>query len=357
VVVAFSIGTRAELIKTFPVLKRMDEYVLIHTGQHSLGNLLDLLNVKEPDRVLTPPPTDTTKFYMNAPRATFWSLGVMNRIRKAVKEVRADRLVYHGDTMTTASSALAARLAGVEGVHLEAGLRSGSIWEPFPEEISRKVADRFSGLLLAVSKGTEENLKKANIKGKIVTTGNTIIDSALEAFRMGKGLVDIPDGEYAVVTAHRHENLRSRERMEALVEIVRNVPIDTYFFVHDNTVAALKRFGLFKPLARKVKLARLSNYITFIQWLAGARLVLTDGGSVQEESLVFRKPCILLRKRTERTEALETGINFLTGMNVKYALRKMDEVLDEDWKPPRFHNPYGERGVSKKVVKTIQEEQ
>jgi UDP-N-acetylglucosamine 2-epimerase (non-hydrolysing) len=351
--VAFSIGTRAELIKTFPVLKRMKEYVLIHTGQHSLGNLLDLLDVREPDKVLTAPPSDTTKFYMNTPRAALWSLKVTNRIRRMLKKEGITKLVYHGDTMTTASSALASRLAGVEGVHLEAGLRSGSIWEPFPEEISRKVADRYSRLLLAVSEGTKENLIKSRVRGRIVNTGNTIIDSALESFKMGKGQVEIPDEEYAVVTAHRHENLRSRKRMEALAEIVMNVPIETYFFAHDNTVAALKRFGLFKPLARKARIARLSDYVTFTQWLAGSRLVLTDGGSIQEESLVFKKPCILLRRRTERVEALQTGINFLTDMNPKYAIRKIDQVLDDDWKPPRFKNPYGEKGVSKKVVKTL----
>lgn len=333
----------------------MDEYILIHTGQHSLGNLLDMFGIREPDKVLTPPPTDTTRFYMNAPRAAFWSFNVMNRIRKALKKSDITKLVYHGDTMTTASSAMASRLAGVEGAHLEAGLRSGSIWEPFPEEISRKVADKYSRLLLAVSEGTRENLLKAKVRGRVVNTGNTIIDSALESFKIGEGKVDIPDEEYAVVTAHRHENLRSRARMEALAEIVANVPIDTYFFAHDNTVAALKKFGLFKPLARKAKIARLSNYVTFTQWLAGSRLVLTDGGSIQEESLVFKKPCILLRRRTERVEALQTGINFLTDMNPKYAIRKIDQVLDDDWKPPKFKNPYGEEGVSKKVVKTLKE--
>jgi UDP-N-acetylglucosamine 2-epimerase (non-hydrolysing) len=353
--IAVSIGTRAEFIKMFPVLKQLDEYTLIHTGQHSIAGLRELFGVKEPDRVLTVPPTDTTKFYLNTPKAIWWNLKVMGRLRNAVKESGAELLAYHGDTMTTASSALASRVSPAKGAHIEAGLRSGSIWEPFPEEISRKVADRFSRLLLAVSEGTKENLLKAKVRGRIVNTGNTIIDSALEAYKMGKGTVDVPDTEYAVVTAHRHENLRDRARMEALAEIVNEVPIDTYFFAHDNTIASLKRFGLLKPLSQKVNLVRFSNYVTFIQWLANARLVLTDGGSIQEESLVFRKPCIILRKKTERTEALDTGINFLTGMNPVYAIRKMDQVLADDWKPPRFKNPYGQKGASKKVVDTLQE--
>lgn len=354
--IAISIGTRAELIKTFPVLKRLDEYTLIHTGQHSIDKLRDLFGIKEPDRVLTVPPTDTTKFYFNTPKALWWNFKITGKVRRAARESGANLLAYHGDTMTTASSALASRLAGgVKGAHLEAGLRSGSIWEPFPEELSRKMADHFSRLLLAVSEGTKENLLKARLGGRIVNTGNTIVDAALEAYRKGKGTVDYPDTEYAIVTAHRHENLRSRERMEKLAEIVRDIPIDTYFFAHDNTIASLKRFQLFKPLARRVKMVRLSDYVTFVQWLANSRLVLTDGGSIQEESLVFRKPCILLRKRTERVEGLKTGLNFLTGMNVKYALRKMDEVLNPDWEVPDFRNPYGQEGVSKKVVDTLQE--
>ncbi|MBR9689511.1 MAG: UDP-N-acetyl glucosamine 2-epimerase [Candidatus Altiarchaeota archaeon] len=352
--IAFSIGTRAELIKIFPVLKGLDEYTLIHTGQHSLGPLLDLFDLKEPDMVLSSPPKGSTKFFFNTPKALAWSIGMAGRIRKAVKKSKADVLVYHGDTMTTAASAIASKFSKVNGVHLEAGLRSGSLWEPWPEELSRKIADRYSKTLLAVSEGTKENLLKAKVKGTILNTGNTIVDAAIEAKEIGKGLVDIPETEYAVVTAHRQENLRSRERMTNLVNIVKNVPIDTYFFAHDNTIAALKKFHLYKPLVKHVKFARLGNYVTFTHWLANSKLILTDGGSIQEESLVFKKPCILLRKKTERIEGLATGINFLTGMNVPFAIRKIDEVLNEDYKVPKFKNPYGERGVSKKVVEELQ---
>ncbi|MBR9680832.1 MAG: UDP-N-acetyl glucosamine 2-epimerase [Candidatus Altiarchaeota archaeon] len=351
--VAFSIGTNAELIKIFPVLKRLDEYTLIHTGQHSIGKLLDLFDLPEPELTLSAPPKATTKFFFNTPKAAIWSLGMIGRIRRAIKKSKAEVIAYHGDTMSTASSALATRLSSAKGAHLEAGLRSGSIWEPWPEEISRKIADKYSKLLMAVSQGTQENLINARVRGRIVNTGNTIIDAALEAHQIGKGVVDTPDTEYAIVTAHRQENLRSEKRMRNLVEIVKNIPIPTYFFVHDNTVAALKKFNLYKPLANKVKLARFTNYPSFIQWLANSRILFTDGGSIQEESLVFKKPCILLRKKTERVEGLKTGINFLTDMNVQFAIRKMDEVLSDDWKTPKFKNPYGEKGVSKKVVKEL----
>jgi len=352
--VAFSIGTNAELIKIFPVLRRLDEYTLIHTGQHSIGKLLDLFDLPEPDLTLSAPPKATTKFFFNTPKAALWSLGMVGRIRSAIKKSGAKVVAYHGDTMSTASSALATMFSKARVAHLEAGLRSGSIFEPWPEEISRKVADKYSQILMAVSEETKDNLLKAKVRGRVVNTGNTIIDAALEAYKIGKDVIDVPSTEYAVVTAHRQENLRSEERMRNLAEIVKNIPIPTYFFVHDNTVAALKKFGLYKPLSQKVKFARFTNYPSFIQWLAGSRILFTDGGSIQEESLVFKKPCLLLRKKTERVEGLKTGLNFLTDMNVKYTLRKMDEILSDDWKTPRFKNPYSKKGVSDKVVKELQ---
>ena len=253
--------------------------------------------------------------------------------------------------MTTAASAIASKFCKAKGVHLEAGLRSGSIREPFPEEISRRIADSFSDVALAVSEGTKNNLDKSGwFRGRAVTVGNTVVDSALEAYEMSKGKASTPNGRYAIVTVHRQENLRSEERMRRIVRIIQSVPIETYFFAHDNTIAALKKFGLLKPLAKKVKLVKLSGYLEFIQWLAKCNIILTDGGSIQEESLVFKKPCIILRNRTERLEGLRTKINFLTGLNVKYAERKINQVLASGYKVPKFKNPYGEKGVSDKVV-------
>lgn len=349
--IAFAIGTRAELIKTFPVLKRMDDYVLIHTGQHSLGNLLDVFGLKAPDYVLSRPPDRSTKFYFSKAKAAGWSIGMVWKIRGALKDSGASVLVYHGDTMTTAAAAVAAKLSKAKGVHLEAGLRSGSIKEPFPEEISRRIADSLSDVALAVSKGTEKNLKESKwFRGKVVNVGNTVVDAALEARKMSAGKSKTPNGRFAVVTVHRHENIRSKERMRKIVRIVGEVPIETYFFAHDNTLAALKKFGLLKVLAKKVKLVRLSGYLEFIQWIAKSSLILTDGGSIQEESLVFGKPCLILRNRTERTEGLGTGINFLTELDVEYAKKRMEEVLSPGYSLPKFKNPYGGKGVSDRVV-------
>ncbi len=243
--IAFSIGTRAELIKVFPVLKRLKDYTLIHTGQHNISELLQRFKLREPDVVLSEPPKDSTKFYFNTTQAIKWSLRMTKEIGKAAKEHEAKVLVYHGDTMTTAASAIASKRSKLIGVHLEAGLRSGSILEPFPEEISRIISDNFSKIGFAVSNQTKKNLKNSFFfTGKAIKTGNTIVDSALEAYKLARKDIKPPKGDYAIVTAHRQENLRSYDRMLRLVRIVKSVPIDTYFFAHDNTIKALKNLTL-----------------------------------------------------------------------------------------------------------------
>ncbi|MBR9679630.1 MAG: UDP-N-acetyl glucosamine 2-epimerase [Candidatus Altiarchaeota archaeon] len=351
--IAFVIGTMAELIKCFPVMQRLRDYTFIHTGQHDLGELIELFNLKEPNYVVTEPPKAKSSKMMNSiPRAVSWNLRIVPKIKKILKKEKPEIVCYHGDTMSTVSGALASRLAGIKGAHLEAGLRSGNIWEPFPEEIARRLADRNSSLLFAVSKQTAQNLRNEKINGRIINTGNTIVDSATETYKKWKNKFKLPKQDYAIITIHRFETLKSRARMRAAVDIINSVPIKKYFFIHDNTVKALRQFGLGDAL-EDTELLRLSSYPEFIVRLANSRLLLTDGGSVQEESLVFRKPCLLLRETTERTEGLDTGLNFLTKLDLKYSKQKIDEILSDDWKTPRFTNPYGEPGVSNKIIKYL----
>jgi len=358
--IALIIGTKAELIKTFPVIKELEkrniEYFYIHTGQHNVLNLVKEFEIKSPDIVLYEPPKLSSRFMVKTHKAIFWASGLIFKIRKVLNELKPNYVLYHGDTLTTMSAAIASsNILGNKkwkNAHLEAGLRSGNIFEPFPEEISRRIADRFSDILFAPSDLSVENLKKEKLKGKIVKTGNTIVDSVLLSIKIAKKrkLKKPKERKYAVVNIHRNENIKSKERMKKIVEIIESVSLPIYWPIHDNTRKQLEKFGLWKRLEKKnIKFSKLLGYVEFLWLIKNSTYIITDGGSIQEESLVLKKPCIILREKTERQEGLKTGINFLTKLDVEYS-KKVIKRLEEDFKIPKFKNPYGDGKASKRIV-------
>lgn len=245
-----------------------------------------------------------------------------------------------------------------KNIHLEAGLRSGSMFEPFPEEISRKISDKFSDILLAVSDLTEYNLKNSNgfSSKEIKKLGNTIVDSAIITHNKAKKMYKKQNYEYALINIHRHENLRSKERMKKILEILKCIKIEAIWPLHDNTAHYLKKYGLMEELRniKNIEIIPLTNYFKFIFFLANCKYLITDGGSIQEESLIFKKPCLLLRRKTERQEGLSTGINFLTKLNVAYSKKLIDKIEKNEIKVKNFENPYGKKGVTKEILKNFE---
>jgi UDP-N-acetylglucosamine 2-epimerase len=139
------------------------------------------------------------------------------------------------------------------------------------------------------------------------------------------------------------------------VEIIKSIKINAIWPLHDNTQYYLKKYGLFEELKKmkNLEITPLVNYEKFIFLMAKCKYLVTDGGSIQEESLVFKKPCIILRKATERQEGLSTGINFLTKLDVDYSKELIDTLEKSNLKTKSFKNPYGEKGLSKKIVSLL----
>jgi UDP-N-acetylglucosamine 2-epimerase (non-hydrolysing) len=365
--IAIIIGTKAELIKCMPIMielqKQKRDYWFIHTGQHPVEKNCEEFNVKKPDFILSPEPEKSTKFWSKVNNNSFfWFLEMIFKIKKILKKIKPDYVLYHGDTMSTAAAAIGSsemlnkNKKKWKNVHLEAGLRSGSLLEPFPEEISRKISDKFSDILLAVSDFTEKNLKKdKKIKGKIIQVGNTIVDSALIIYEKGKKNEKKLDYDYALINLHRHENLKDKKRMKKIVEILENINIKIIWPLHENTEYYLKKYNLMNKVKsmENIKIIPLADYETFIFMLANCKYLVTDGGSIQEESLVFKKPCILLRNLTERQEGLFSGINFLTKLNIEKTKEIIRKIENNELNIKEFKNPYGEIGVSKKIVEKV----
>lgn len=338
--------------------KKRIPYTFIHTGQHDLKDLCKTFKTKQPDIVLSEPPKKTTKFFGKTGKAISWNIQLVFKIKEELNKIKNLKYVFfHGDTMTTASAAIASSSftnpsKSWKNVHLEAGLRSGDLFEPFPEEISRKIADKFSDILLAVSDRAKENLKKEGMKGKIIVTGNTVLDSAKIALKKAKKVKTLD--KFAILTIHRHENIKSKERLEKIIQIVESCPIPIMFPLHDNTKSKFEEYGLLNRIMqnKNIIITENQNYSDFIYLISKCSLLLTDGGSIQEESLIFKKPCILLRNATERQEGLDTPINYLSKLKVDETREKINEYL-KITNIVKFKNPFGKGNISRKVLTAL----
>lgn len=364
------IGTRAELIKSFPIMLELQKqkipYCFIHSGQHNLQDLCERFKVKKPEIVLSHESKEESKFWSKInKKSIFWNFSMILKIRKILKKFpKLKYVLYHGDTMTTASASIgSSRLLNpfkkYKNVHLEAGLRSWNYKEPFPEEISRIIAGRFSDILFAVSETSKNNLKKYWRKKRVIKVGNSVIDSIHLSYNLAKKnkIKAFSDKKFALVSIHRHENITNKKRLSAIVEILQSIEIPTYFALHQSTKKQLIKFNLYNKLKRNLNIIIIptQEYSKFIYQIKHACLIICDGGSMQEESLIFHIPCVLLRKTTERPEGLNSNFQALVGVNIEKAKRKIREYSHKNFKIEKFKNPYGEFGVSKKIVEILKE--
>lgn len=368
--IIFVIGTKAELIKCMPLMLELQNqdipYTFVHTGQHKLGESCKEFKIKKPDYILSKEPIKSTKFWSKInSNSIFWCFSMIFKIKKLTNKLKPSYVIYHGDTMSSSVAAISSsklfnKNKTWKNVHLEAGLRSGhtikSLFEPFPEEISRRICDWFSDILFVVSDLTNERLyKRFGDKKEIIQVGNTIIDSINIIYNKIKDKKTTLPKNYALINIHRHENLKSKERMGKIVNIIKNISIPIIFPLHDNTRRFLEDYELMEELEnmKNIEIVPLMNYSEFIFLIANSKYILTDGGSIQEESLVFKKPCVILRKLTERQEGIDSGINFLTKLDENYTKEIIEKIEKNQIKVQKFKNPYGKKGVSKKIVEVL----
>lgn len=310
------IGTKAQYIKTAPLLRLMDErgvgYRLVDSGQHAelTERLREELDVRAPDAVF-----GGDRDVTSIPEAVAWAAKLASRLplsrrtlRREFFDGRGGVCVVHGDTPTTLLSLLVGRRAGLQVAHLEAGLRSGSLLHPFPEELIRIVVMRFADVLFAPSPEARRNLEEMQPRGAIVELP---ANTTLEAVRHAVGDLDASGDGPALVTTHRVENLARPSRLRRLVgyveDVARREPVQ--FVAHGPTLRALESSELDDRLEETgVEVVRLLPHDEFVTRLARARFVITDGGSIQEECYYLGVPTLLWRKRTERPEGIGENV-------------------------------------------------
>ena len=327
--IVFIAGTTAELIKIAPVMVELDNrgipYRLWSTAQHidGVSRTLADLGIRPPDRYLVSGRNRTN--IARSSQVPGWFLNIAGNVARNFsslrKEVGDGIVLVHGDTFTTAIGALVGRLLGVKVGHIEAGLRSGSIKSPFPEELNRRLVGHLATVDFAPTDrelGNLEQLRRVRDgKAEVVVTGaNTVVD-ALRAAR-GKD-VDIPQlpERFGLVTLHRFELVQSKVEFASIVhklkEFSRSLPL--VFVVGHSERERLTALGLDDVFDSQMSRIDKRSYAEFLPILMRAQLVVTDSGGLQEECAALGIPCAVHRQRTERYQGIGENV-VLTGLKI-----------------------------------------
>jgi UDP-N-acetylglucosamine 2-epimerase (non-hydrolysing) len=321
------VGTKAQYIKTAPILREFDTrgvpYRLVYTGQHS--ETFDVLEAafgtRAADDAMVPDFEASTHASFAQWVFAFWRAAFARIARREWRGAGAG--LVHGDTASTLFGALALRLAGVRVAHVEAGLRSTRLMEPFPEEIVRRLVSRLSWFHFAPDAHAVANLR--GVRGVVLDTGgNTLRDALQMALARLPSRTEGGDGGYGVVSIHRSENLSRSADFDLLMEeVMRAASVGPIKFVlHPVTRERLRRteWGARLEAVPGLQLLERMDYPDFVRLLAGSCFLMTDGGSNQEEAAMLGLPTLLLRRATERPDGL--------GDNVEMSGLARDRIRD-----------------------------
>lgn len=311
------VGTKAQLIKMAPVMVALRNlglpYNYISTGQHreTMDDILQNFDL----------PRARVKIYdgpdvVSIGQMIRWTVFVLWKSLTRRKEIFLDDnrgiVLVHGDTFSTLLGAFMGKLAGLEVGHVESGLRSFKLWQPFPEEITRLLTFRLTDHYFCPNQWAVDNLRSHHGK-KISTGGNTLYDSLHKALAKDKpAALLLPLLPFGVVTLHRFENFKDRASALRIVENVERLAAHRplLFVLHKTTEFNLRRFGLFERIATcpSIELRPRYDYFSFIKILQAAEFVVSDGGSNQEECYYMGKPVLLFRNVSERKEGVGENV-------------------------------------------------
>ena len=358
-------GTRPEAIKVAPVIKALDkderfESIPVSTGQHK--EMLEQVNTMFGIQ----PKHDLGLMKQGQGLNELVSRAIAG-LDSIIEEEQPDVIISQGDTSTAMAAALAGFHRGVKIVHLEAGLRTGDIHSPFPEEANRKLIGQVAELHLAPTEGSMENLRRENVRSKdIVVTGNTVIDALLEAAAWDTKFEDPAlqeaadsDKRLVVVTTHRRENLEAMKEIGGAVKDLAEAYPEINFALPLHLNPKVRQAVL--PEVEQLPNIIITDplpYDQFTQLQNRATIILTDSGGVQEEAPALGKPVLVMRQNTERPEAVVAGTVKLVGTNRELIVAEAKLLLSDDaafQAMANAVNPYGDGKGAQRAVAAIAE--
>lgn len=364
-------GTRPEAIKMAPLVKALSaepgfEAKVCVTAQHRemLDQVLALFQIK-PDFDLN---------IMKPGQDLYDITGrILSGIRGVLKEFKPDAVLVHGDTSTTFATALAAFYEQIPVGHVEAGLRTGNLYSPWPEEANRKLTGVLAKWHFAPTETSKQNLLKELVSEvDIVVTGNTVIDALLivrDAINTNNELLKKYKKQFnylreerklILVTGHRRENFGAGfERIcEALAVLANKYKeIDIVYPVHLNPNVQQPVTRLLKNLSN-VHLIEPLEYEPFVYLMDRSYLILTDSGGIQEEAPSLGKPVLVMRDTTERPEAVMAGTVKLVGTNTKAIISNVEKLIQSKSEydlMAHAHNPYGDGNAALRIINKLLE--
>lgn len=362
-------GTRPEAIKMAPLAlaleadDRFDAKVCV-TGQHRemLDQVLNLFDIQPDfDLNIMKPGQDLTDV----------STAILQGMKEVFSDFKPDMVLVHGDTATTFSTSLAAYYHQIPVGHVEAGLRTGNLYSPWPEEGNRKLTGALAKLHFAPTATSEKNLLLEGVTpDSIVVTGNTVIDALLDVVKRLDQDQELyakasapaaflnPSRKMVLVTGHRRESFGSGfERIcQALLNVAQEHPeIDIVYPVHLNPNVREPVNRLLSDI-NNVHLIEPLDYLPFVHMMSRAHIILTDSGGIQEEAPSLGKPVLVMRDTTERPEAVEAGTVKLVGSDTKNIVRELNRLLLDQESYQRMsvaHNPYGDGHACKRIINAL----
>lgn len=365
-------GTRPEAIKMAPLVKALQraapaiQTVVCVTAQHRemLDQVLRLFDIQpEHDLNVMTPGQDLFDITAN----------ILTGLKPVLAAERPDLVLVHGDTSTTLAASLAAYYMRARVGHVEAGLRTGNKWAPFPEEMNRRITGAVADIHFAPTSAARDNLLREGVPEQAIhVTGNTVIDALLDVvgkLRMDAAERERLDAEFAfldanrrlvLVTGHRRENFGEgfQNICHALADIASGHPdVDVLYPVHLNPhvrqpvrdILAARQLG-------NVHLIDPVDYLPFVYLMDRSHLIITDSGGVQEEAPSLGKPVLVMRDTTERPEAVQAGTVRLVGTDREKLVSEAERLLTN---PQAYaamahaHNPYGDGMAVQRIVKVL----
>lgn len=319
------VGTRAQLIKTAPVMKEMDkvgiQYSFIYTAQHreTIDEIRKDFGLKDPDYVVTIGEEAKTISLFGK-----WLIAILKLLIFDNKIIisKPGLLLTHGDTVTTVWGALLGKITGCKVMHLESGLRSFNLLKPFPEEINRLITFKFTDIFVCPNDWAVGNIQK--YKKVIINTKNNTQYDAVHLAVNDKSILGVKlPPKYAVISIHRFENIFNTKKFKQIINIITTISnhIHCIFVLHPATIKQMEKIGLKEILKknRNITLLKRLSFFKFIKLVNKSQFVVTDGGSNQEELSYLGKPALILRDVTERIE----------GLNKNAVLSKFDKGIVE----------------------------